>query len=315
MIALAISIYGAFNVIGENKTAHDLGTGLLLSWLPILVLSTITDRNPVAADEILQQLNNLLDLVRTALLDSERRESYIKTIGKTENDFTWIKFLEDDRKGFFTQFAGQGRVRWHVGDIDTSIDASLLTDCQHGCANSILSSVEHAWIADHGRGWMDNPDYARTQIISGVEPNHRELVWFDRQMFRQIAASTALFYGTAGGAFILACEETTYSLPVLLSLIGPRLHSHSRPRLLVWWLSHLYCRCKRHLCARDVTVVVPSDISKCAAMDAPFSKEPSLRSVDHCPLWTCTPYFRSPKQRSLGDWCSGPASEIAKDLA
>lgn len=69
MIALAISIYAAFSEIGSNETAHDLGLGLLLAWLPILVLSSITDRNPVATDEIRQQLNKLLDLVRTALLD------------------------------------------------------------------------------------------------------------------------------------------------------------------------------------------------------------------------------------------------------
>ena len=117
VVALAISIYGAFNEIGSNETAHELGIGLLLSWLPILVLSSATDRNPVAADEIRQQLNNLLDLVRTALLDTGRRESYIKAIGKTESEFTWTKSLENDHKSFFTQFAGQGRVRWHVRNL------------------------------------------------------------------------------------------------------------------------------------------------------------------------------------------------------
>lgn len=45
-------------------------------------------------------------------------------------------------------------------------------------------------------------------MISDVEPNHQELVWFDRQMFWQIAGATAILYGTSGGAFILACEKT-----------------------------------------------------------------------------------------------------------
>lgn len=117
VIALAISIYAAFGQIGSNETAIELGLGLFLAWLPIFVLSSISDRNPVAADEIRHQLNNLLDLVRTALLDPERKESYIKTIGKTEDDFAWTKFLEDEHyfpNAFFTQFAGQGRSRWHV---------------------------------------------------------------------------------------------------------------------------------------------------------------------------------------------------------
>lgn len=68
--------------------------------------------------------------------------------------------------------------------------------------------MEQAWIADHGRGWMDDPDRVRTRMISDVEPNHKELIWFDRQMFWQIAGSTAILYGTSGGAFILACENT-----------------------------------------------------------------------------------------------------------
>lgn len=198
VIALAISIYAAFSEIGSNEAAHDLGLGLLLAWLPILVLSSITDRNPVAADEIRQQLNNLLDLVRTALLDPERRESYIKTTGKREDDFAWTKLPGDEHyfhNAFFTQFAGQGRFPWH-----------------HGCAHSILASMEDAWIADHGRGWMEDADRARTRMISDVEPDHQGLVWFDRQMFWQIAGSTAILYGTSGGAFILAFYTPTVGL-------------------------------------------------------------------------------------------------------
>ena len=118
VIALAISIYGAFGEIGNNQTAHELGIGLLLSWLPILVLSSIVDRNPVAADEICRQLNDLIFHVRTALLDTERRGSCTRATGQTQSDFERTKFLEDDSfpDKLFVQFAGQGRVRWHVGD-------------------------------------------------------------------------------------------------------------------------------------------------------------------------------------------------------
>ena len=118
VIALAISIYGAFGEIGNNQTAHELGIGLLLSWLPVLVLSSIVDRNPVAADEICRQLNDLVFHVRTSLLDTERRGSCTRAIGQTHKDFEWTKSLEDDSfpDEFFVQFAGQGRVRWHVGD-------------------------------------------------------------------------------------------------------------------------------------------------------------------------------------------------------
>ena len=76
--------------------------------------------------------------------------------------------------------------------------------------------MEDAWIADHGRGWLDDADRARTRVISDVAPNHRELIWFDRQMFWQIAGAIAILYGTAGGAFLLACEKT-YHQPSMLS--------------------------------------------------------------------------------------------------
>lgn len=295
VVALAISIYGAFNEIGSNQTAHELGIGLLLSWLPVLVLSSTTDRNPVAADEIRQQLNNLLDLVRNALLDAGRRESYIKTIGKSEKEFTWTKYLEVDHKSFFTEFAGQGRVRWHVRNLDVLITAAFLITNQHGCASSILASIEHAWIADHGRGWLDNADQARARIISDVEPDHQELVWFNRQMFWQIAGSTAIFYGTTAGAFILACENSTHESPDQLLLIHLRLHSHCWSRLLVWRLYDLYRHCYRHFCNGDVAMVVSSSIPECAAMDPPLHEESSFRRLYVRPIWTCTTHLRSPK--------------------
>ena len=118
VIALAVSIQAAFtDQLGDNETAHNLAFGLLLGWLPIFVLASITDRNPVATDQIRLQLNELLNLVRTALLDTHSRSAYISAIGMTEKDFLWTKVLETDdyfQSDVFVEFAGQGRVRWHV---------------------------------------------------------------------------------------------------------------------------------------------------------------------------------------------------------
>ena len=77
---------------------------------------------------------------------------------------------------------------------------------QNGCADSILSSMEDAWIADYGRDWLHDADRARTRMISEVEPKDLQLVWFDGQMFWQITGSIVIFYCTIGGAFILSCE-------------------------------------------------------------------------------------------------------------
>jgi hypothetical protein len=49
-IAFAISLVLAFGDVGEGTTGHVLTLGVLVSWLPLLVLFTILDRNPVSAD-------------------------------------------------------------------------------------------------------------------------------------------------------------------------------------------------------------------------------------------------------------------------
>jgi len=49
-VAYAISIVLAFADVGERTTTHSLAFGILISWLPLLVLFTILDRNPVSAD-------------------------------------------------------------------------------------------------------------------------------------------------------------------------------------------------------------------------------------------------------------------------
>lgn len=117
VVALAISIQGSFAHLGSNAAAHDLALGLLLAWLPIMVLSSITDRNPIGTDMIRLELNRLLDHTRDALLDHDRRSTYAGRIGKLTEDFEWMEALRNENfleSGFFSRFAGQGRVRWHV---------------------------------------------------------------------------------------------------------------------------------------------------------------------------------------------------------
>lgn len=67
VFALAISIQSAFGEVGGNTTAHDLALGLLLAWFPVLVLSSIVDRNPVLTSTTREKLNKLLRRVQMAL--------------------------------------------------------------------------------------------------------------------------------------------------------------------------------------------------------------------------------------------------------
>ena len=94
----------ALGQLGSNATAHNLALGLLLAWLPVLMLCSIVDRNPIAVDATRIKLNRLIDAVRVALLNPELRDTYIKQIRRQPSDFTWTKVLSNDdyfREDFF----------------------------------------------------------------------------------------------------------------------------------------------------------------------------------------------------------------------
>ena len=174
--ALVISVQSAFGQIGLNETAHDLAIGLLLSWLPVLVLVTIVDRNPVAPEVVRRQLNDLVGVVRIALLNPSLQHSYMSETNRDPMDFTWTNELMNDEfldGNFFTQFAGQGRVRWH-----------------YGVAHSILAGIERTFMANEGRNWLRDENKALTYMVDGPKDGQFEgLRHFDFRMIWQIMSS------------------------------------------------------------------------------------------------------------------------------
>ncbi|MCJ1428298.1 hypothetical protein MMC29_006207 [Sticta canariensis] len=226
LFSLAISIQAAWGQLGSNAAAHDMALGLLLAWLPILILTSIVDRNPVAANSILMELNSYLDDIRSALLDPGLRNTYIRDTGRTQEDFAWTDALNNEdffRQAFFTQFAGQGRVRWH-----------------YGVAHPILEGIERTFMADWGRNWLKEPERARTLLVLGPDRS-AGLTWFDFRMIWQIMSSVCLVCGTVGGAFILSywtptvglgCRSGGYLIFVVVALGTFALE------LLVWPLMH-----------------------------------------------------------------------------
>ena len=101
------------------------------------------------------RLNRLLTSVRGAILDDELRETYRKQIQAPTDFFDWIRILRGEDFGeFFTDFAGQGRIRWH-----------------YGVAHPLLCSFEDSFMAEDGRGWLHNANRARTYVrIFGDDP-------------------------------------------------------------------------------------------------------------------------------------------------
>lgn len=199
LFSLGISIQSAFGYIGQNTTAHDLALGCLLSWMPVLILCSIVDRNPVAADDIRNKLNLLVDSVRQSLMDDGIRQHFVESFqGNPQADKMeiWVSKIKDQcghMSDFFEEFAGQGRKRWH-----------------YGAAHPILSDIEETYIASKGRNWLYNEDEARTHLVLGVD--NGGLGWFDYRELWQIASAVAIVGGTCGGAFILSYFTPTVGL-------------------------------------------------------------------------------------------------------
>lgn len=198
LFALAISIQSAFGQLGSNQTAHNLALGLLLAWLPVLTLSSIVDRNPTAVDTTRLKLNSLIEHVRTALLNPALRDTLLKDLGSPSSfDFDWTQELTCDDYSFgdfFTQFAGQGRKRFH-----------------YGVAQPILTGCEATFIAARGRNWLEDANFARSKLIY-IEENSPGLRSFDLRELWQILSATIIVVGTSAGAFIISFFTPTVGL-------------------------------------------------------------------------------------------------------
>ena len=74
----------------------------------------------MAAGRIRMKLNRLLASVRSALLDDELRTTYGKRVHSSPEFLNWIDILRNEtfNNDFFTDFAGQGRIRWREYNLD-----------------------------------------------------------------------------------------------------------------------------------------------------------------------------------------------------
>jgi hypothetical protein len=200
LFVFALSVEGAFGHLGQNATAHDLALGCLLAWFPILIMGSIVDRNPIAAEAIRRKLNALVDHVRHALQNERRRNEFIDSFG-SHKEFKNFKRRVDnvaktanDGEKFFGRFAGQGRARWH-----------------YGAAHPILCDIEDCFIAEKGRNWLADETDARLHLVLGPI-NEKGLMWFDIREFWQVLSAIVIVGGSCGGAFILSYFTPTVGL-------------------------------------------------------------------------------------------------------
>ncbi|KAL9601234.1 MAG: hypothetical protein Q9219_002639 [cf. Caloplaca sp. 3 TL-2023] len=226
VFALALSIELAYDDIGGNSTAHNLAMGLLVGWLPVLVVASTVDRNSVSADSVRERLNSLVREVRDALLDTRTLERYRSVTKISEGDLSWVETLRESGpfdKDFFSTFGGQGRTHFH-----------------YGVAHPILSGIETKFIAEHGRGWLLQSAAARKAMIIESR-NINGLKMFDLRMAWQVISATLLFSGATFGSFFiswftptvgLGCRTGGYLIHIVLALalLGIEIG--------IWFLTH-----------------------------------------------------------------------------
>ena len=190
VFALALTIELAFDDIGGNETAHNLALGLMVCWLPVLIVATAVDRNSVSADSIQQRLNELLEDVRHTLIDPTTLRKYKQMTNTRDDAFKWTAALHDNNTydgEFFVSFGGQGREHFH-----------------YGVAHPILSAIETTFMAEYGRDWLRHGFATRVAMVGGSS-NISGLKSFDPRMIWQVVSSLTIVSGSVFGAFILSC--------------------------------------------------------------------------------------------------------------
>jgi hypothetical protein len=200
LFAFVLSVEGAFGHLGVNATAHELALGCLLAWFPVLILGSIVDRNPIAAEAIRKKLNTLIDHVRNSLRNQHHRNHFLRTF-RDHPDYETLKAqvekianARENKYEFFEEFAGQGRLRWH-----------------YGAAHPILSDIEDCYIAETGRNWLANESDARMNLVLGAI-NDEGLMWFDIREFWQVTSAIVIVASSCGGAFVLSYFTPTVGL-------------------------------------------------------------------------------------------------------
>ncbi|MDI1489295.1 MAG: hypothetical protein OHK93_008573 [Ramalina farinacea] len=157
VFALALTIELAFDDIGGNETAHNLALGLMVCWLPVLIVATAVDCNSVSADSIQQRFNELLEDVRHTLIDPTTLRKYKQTTNTRDDAFKWTAALHDNNTydgEFFVSFGGQGREHFH-----------------YGVAHPILSAIETTFMAEYGRDWLRHGFATRVAMVG--DPAHQ----------------------------------------------------------------------------------------------------------------------------------------------
>ncbi|KAK3680918.1 hypothetical protein B0T22DRAFT_474369 [Podospora appendiculata] len=124
LIAFILAIYLAFGEVGDGVDVTSLILGLLFSWLPMLLICTVIDRNPISSDRTAALMSRWLYNVN-AVLDWKLRRGRDRT--RQEPDW-W----QDEIPAHFEigDFIGQGRRLEYAGLVEAVL-STMEKECRH----------------------------------------------------------------------------------------------------------------------------------------------------------------------------------------
>ncbi|EWZ00141.1 hypothetical protein FOYG_00033 [Fusarium oxysporum NRRL 32931] len=214
LVAFIFSVVLAFAELGDNNTPFSLAFGLLMTWLPLLVVFTIIDRNPVSSERVGELISRWLYNVKAVKTwDSEP--------GNDPNNIKWWKDNTEIPQALeIDVFIGQGRKIKFCGLPHALLEASATVDFHtetnlSGCADRAANRL---------KGWKPKAWYV-VAVLSFL------LVW--------CAIMSAFVVSFTAPTIGLGCRSLTYLLFGAFSSVSWVIQFSKRPPQWALWVSYI----------------------------------------------------------------------------
>lgn len=217
LIAFVISMYTAFGEVGDNLTAHSLALGLLLSWIPVLVLASIIDRNPVSTTRCKVLIERWLFNIDVLFC----RTTYPGYPINRNRPIQWRKRKTKEDTDDFSdfsigEFVGQGRRLRYCAVADTVLD--MRQDREKNSVRDLPNATDaeefRLSLTIRPIGWY--VVWSFSQLLVGLAYATAFIVSFETPTKGLGCRSFAytLWYGisVASWLFILFCQEPPFAL-------------------------------------------------------------------------------------------------------
>ncbi|KAH7487449.1 Uncharacterized protein HZ326_22694 [Fusarium oxysporum f. sp. albedinis] len=249
LIAFIFSVVLAFAELGDNNTPFSLAFGLLMTWLPLLVVFTIIDRNPVSSERV-------RELISRWLYNVEAVKTWASEPVNDPNNIEWWQDNTEIPQALkIDVFIGQGRKIQFCGLPHALLETSATVDFH--TEKDLSGCAERA--ANRLKGWKPKAWYV-VAILSFL------LVW--------CAIMSAFVVSFTAPTIGLGCRSLTYLLFGAFSSVSWVIQFSKRPPQWALWVSYI----SNTLAILTLLVVIVFQVTgvasncycKSSALNAPF---------------------------------------------